>query len=69
MKTLKQQIVEYLEAQKPFYGDKEMDDSLTVLKSLKDDLSNIDSLSKTLILRFIDDTELYFTIDSVSTEK
>ena len=69
MKTLKQQINEYLEAQKPFYGDKEMDDSLTVLKSLKDDLSNIDSLSKTLILRFIDDTELYFTIDSVSTEK
>ncbi|UAM97231.1 hypothetical protein K8354_13005 [Polaribacter litorisediminis] len=66
MKTLKQQIVEYLEAQKPFYGDKEMDDNLKVIKNQKEDLSTIDELSKILILRFIDDNELYFAIESAT---
>lgn len=66
MKTLKQQIVAYLEAQKPFYGDKEMDDNLKVLKNQKEDLSTIDELSKILILRFIDDNQLYFAIESVT---
>ena len=69
MKTLKQQINEYLEAQKTCYGDEEMDDNLEVLKDLNDDLSNIDVLSKTLILRFIDDTDLYFAIDTINTNK
>jgi hypothetical protein len=46
-----------------------MDDNLAVVKSQKDDLSSIDILSKTLILRFIDDTDLYFAIDTINTNK
>lgn len=35
MKTLKQQIYEYLEAQRPYYGDEEVDDNLKILKEQK----------------------------------
>ncbi|MEH6536816.1 MAG: hypothetical protein V7719_10505 [Psychroserpens sp.] len=66
MITLKQRVIEYLEAQRPYYGDEEVEDSLEVLVTQNDDLSNMGLLSKGLILRLIDDYELYSTIESAS---
>ncbi|KRP29775.1 MAG: hypothetical protein ABS28_03805 [Cryomorphaceae bacterium BACL22 MAG-120619-bin32] len=69
MKTLKQQISEYLEAQRPYYGDEEVDDILKILKDQNDDLSNIDSLHKILLLRLIDDHLLYKEIEASKTSE
>lgn len=69
MKTLKQQISEYLEAQRPYYGDEEVDDILKILKDQNDDLSNIDSLHKILLLRLIDDHPLYKAIEASKTSE
>ena len=69
MKTLKQQVRDYLEAQRPDYGDEEVADNLKVLEELNDDLSSMDSFNKTMILRLIDDTELYVAIESAYVEK
>jgi len=66
MSTLKQEIGNYLEAQRLYYGDKEIEDNLTVLETQNDDLSNLDSLSKTSILRLIDDNDLYASIEGVT---
>ena len=66
MTTLKQQVIDYLEGQRPYYGDEEVEDSLEVLVIQNDDLSSMGPLSKTLILRLIDDAELYTTIESAS---
>jgi hypothetical protein len=66
MSTLKQEIGNYLEAQRPYYGDKEIEDNLTVLETQNDDLSNLDSLSKTSILRLIDDNDLCASIEGVT---
>ncbi|MDG1729011.1 MAG: hypothetical protein P8K68_12485 [Algibacter sp.] len=69
MKTLKEQVRDYLEAQRPDYGDEEVAENLKVLEELNDDLSSMDSLRKTLVLRLIDDTELYIAIESAYVEK
>jgi len=69
MKTLKQQVRDYLETQRPDYGDEEVADNLKVLEVLNDDLSNMDSFGKTMILRLIDDTELFVAIESAYVEK
>jgi hypothetical protein len=69
LKTLKQQVGEYLEAQRPYYGDEEVDDNLKILKDQNDDLSNIDSLHKILLLRLIDDHPLYKAIEASKTSE
>jgi hypothetical protein len=41
MKTLKQRVKEYLEAQRPYYGDEEVKDSFVVLEIQNEYLSNM----------------------------
>ena len=69
MKTLKQQISEYFKAQRPYFGVEEVDDILKILKYQNDDLSNIDSLHKILLLRLIDDHLLYKEIEASKTSE
>lgn len=69
MKTLKQQISEYFKAQRPYFGVEEVDDILKILKDQNDDLSNIDSLHKILLLRLIDDHLLYKEIEASKTSE
>ena len=66
MITLKQQVIDYLEEQRPYYGDEEVEISLEVLAKQNDDLSCMGPLSKTLVIRLIDDYALYTTIESAS---
>lgn len=67
--TLKQQVIEYLEAQRTYYGDEEVEISLEVLAIQNDDLSYMGALSKTLILRLIDDIVLFTSIESATIQK
>ena len=69
MITLKQQVIEYLEAQRTYYGDEEVEISLEVLAIQNDDLSYMVALSKTLILRLIDDIVLFTSNESASIKK
>ena len=66
MITLKQQVIDYLEEQRPYYGDEEVEISLEVLAIQNDDLSYMGALSKTLILRLIDDIVLFTSIESAT---
>lgn len=68
MKTLKIRVCEYLENQKQFYGNVEIEENLKIIKNKKEDLSDMDKLSKTLVLRYVDDNEFYYTINSIRNE-
>ncbi len=35
---------------------------------MKDDLSDIDTLSKILVLRYLDDNELYYALNSINND-
>jgi hypothetical protein len=64
MKILKQRVKEYIEAQRPYYGDEEVKDSLVVLEIQNEYLSNMWIFHKMLILRLIDDNKLYADIEA-----
>ena len=64
MKTLKQRVKEYLEAQRPYYEDEEVKDSFVVLEIQNEYLSNMWIFHKMLILRLIDDNKLYADIEA-----
>jgi hypothetical protein len=66
MITLKEQVIAYLEAQRPYYDDEEVEINLEVLTQQNEDLSTMGALSKALILRLIDDDTLYTIIESAS---
>ena len=55
--------------QRPDYGDEEVVENLKIFEELSDDLSIMDSLSKTLVLRLIANNELYMAIESAFIEK
>lgn len=64
MITLKQRVTEYLEAQRLYYGDKEVDETLEVLKWQSEDLSNMGALSRMFLLRLIDDKTIFEAIET-----
>lgn len=66
MKSLKIRLNEYLENQKKHYDNIEIEENLKLLKNIKDDLSDIDTLSKILVLRYLDDNELYYALNSIN---
>ncbi|MDA9069257.1 hypothetical protein N9B67_00900 [Algibacter sp.] len=68
METLKQRVRDYLEAQRLDYGNEEVEDSLGILEMQNDDLSSMGSFHKMLILRLIDDNELFLAIESAFSE-
>ncbi|WP_445748031.1 hypothetical protein [Polaribacter sp.] len=69
MKTLNQQISEYFKAQRPYFGVEEVDDNLKILKDQNEDLSNINSLYKILLLRLINDYLLDKVIEASKTSE
>jgi hypothetical protein len=69
MPTIKQRVRAYLEAQRPYYGDEEVQISLQILEIQNEDLSSMESFHKMLILRLIDITELYADIEAAFIKK
>lgn len=64
MITLKQRVTEYLEAQRFYHGDKEVDETLEVLKWQSEDLSNMGALSSMFLLLLIDDKTIFEAIET-----
>lgn len=46
----------------------EIEENLKLLKNMKYDLSDIDTLSKILVLRYLDDNELYYALNSINND-
>lgn len=68
MKSLKQRISEELNELRHDYGDEEVDNTLEVLESLDDDLSNLGKWDETLLTRLIDDEDLLREIYAIRGE-
>ena len=65
---LKQRIEEELNELRSDYGDEEVDNTLEVLESLDDDLSNLGKWDETLITRLIDNKDLLKEIYAIRSE-
>lgn len=68
MESLKQRIEIELNELRSDYGDEEVDNTLEVLESLNDDLSNMGKWDETLLTRLIDDKELLKEIYAIRGE-
>ena len=66
--TLKQRIENELNEVRSDYGDEEVDNTLEVLESLDDDLSNMGKWDETLLTRLIDDKDLLKEIYAIRGE-
>jgi len=68
MTTLKDRLRQHFEEQVHDVDQGEIDNTIEVLESLEDDLSNLDKWSKQLLLRMINDNELYQEVDDLYEE-
>ena len=68
MESLKQRIEIELNELRSDYGDEEVDNTLEVLESLNDDLSNMGKWDETLLTRLIEDKELLKEIYAIRGE-
>lgn len=68
MESLKQRIEIELNELRSDYGDEEVDNTLEVLESLNDNLSNMGKWDETLLTRLIDDKELLKEIYAIRGE-
>lgn len=68
MTTLKDRLRQHFEEQVHDVDQGEIDNTIEVLESLEDDLSDLDKWSKQLLLRMINDTELYQEVDDLYEE-
>jgi hypothetical protein len=68
MTTLKDRLRQHFEEQVHDVDQEEIDNTIEVLESLEDDLSDLDKWSKQLLLRMINDTELYQEVDDLYEE-
>jgi len=66
--TLKQRIENELNEVRSDYGDEEVDNTLEVLESLDDNLSNMGKWDETLLTRLIDDKDLLKEIYAIRGE-
>ena len=68
MNTLKDRLRQHFEEQVHDVDQGEIDNTIEVLESLEDDLSDLDKWSKQLLLRMINDNELYQEVDDLYEE-
>lgn len=68
MESLKERITQELNELRHDYGNEEVDNTLEVLESLDDDLSNLGKWDEALITRLIDDKDLLREIYAIRGE-
>jgi len=68
MTTLKDRLRQHFEEQVHDVDQGEIDNTIEVLESLEDDLSDLNKWSKQLLLRMINDNELYQEVDDLYEE-
>lgn len=66
-KSLKERLKEYYLEISHDYDEEEIQNVLEILDECNEDLSDIKNLEKTLLLRMIDDENLYDEVRSIST--
>jgi hypothetical protein len=66
-KSLKERLKEYYLEISHDYDEEEIQNVLEILDECSEDLSDIKNLEKTLLLRMIDDENLYDEVSSIST--
>ncbi len=64
-KTLKERVIEELEELRSDFGDEEVDNTLEVVNSLKDDFSDMGKWDEALITRLVQNNELLEEINSI----
>jgi len=68
MTTLKDRLRQHFEEQVHEVDQVEIDNTIEVLEGLEDDLSNLGKWDKALLLRMINDTELFHEVDEIYEE-
>lgn len=68
MESLKDILRQHIQDQYGEVDQAEIDNTLEVLEELKDDLSDLSKWSEQLLLRMINDTELYHQVDDLYDE-
>lgn len=68
MTTLKDRLRQHFEEQVHDVDQGEIDNTIEVLESLEDDLSDLGKWDKQLLLRMINDNELYQEVDDLYEE-
>jgi hypothetical protein len=68
MTTLKDRLRQHFEEQVHEVDQDEIDNTIEVLESLEDDLSHLGKWDKQLLLRMINDTELFQEVDDLYEE-
>jgi hypothetical protein len=68
MTTLKDRLRQHFEEQVHEVDQDEIDNTIEVLESLEDDLSDLGKWDKQLLLRMINDTELFQEVDDLYEE-
>ena len=68
MTTLKDRLRQHFEEQVHEVDQDEIDNTIEVLESLEDDLSDLGKWDKQLLLRMINDHELYQEVDDLYEE-
>lgn len=63
--SLKQRLIDYYNEKISDYGEEEIDNVLEILNDYGDNLSGLGGYDKTLLLRLIDDSELYDEVDNI----
>lgn len=65
MDNLKIRLTEYIRERQGDFDKEEINNFLEVLDELNDDLTNMNKLDEILLLRLIDDDELYGEVDAL----
>lgn len=68
MTTLKDRLRQHFEEQVHEVDQDEIDNTIEVLESLEDDLSDLGKWDEQLLLRMINDTELFQEVDDLYEE-
>ena len=68
METLKDRLRQHFEEQVHDVDQEEIDNTIEVLESLDDDLSNLGKWDKQLLLRMINDHDLHQEVDELYEE-
>jgi tRNA (Thr-GGU) A37 N-methylase len=68
MDTLKERLIDYYNESRSDYGDEEIDNAIEILNDYTENLSGLSKWDKTLLLRLIDDTDLYHEVYSIEDE-
>ena len=67
-KSIKDRLTEYYYEREADYGEEEVKNVIEILDEYDDNLTGLSRTDKTLLLRLVDDHELYEEVDEINRE-